>query len=338
MALTSPESLTRALHRGSRGGVFFLFGDEEYLKEETAQALISAHLEPATRDFNLDQLRGASLEPEAFASVCQTPPMMAEWRVVVVREAQAIATAARLRETVEDLLARPVPGLVLILIAQLPEKSKAKFYQQLMKAATALEFRMLASADLPGWLISWAEQRGVELEPAAARALAAAVGSELGALIQEMSKLIEYVGNRRRIGTDDVAALVGQIPRQNRWDWIDAVADRKFSAAREGLTVLLDAGESGVALVIGLGSHFLRLAIGAVGGERALAQVLPPHQRWLASRIGRQAKHWAPAELDAALDDLLRADRLLKSTSLNDRQIMEELLLRLEVRPQRVHA
>jgi hypothetical protein len=33
-----------------------------------------------------------------------------------------------------------------------------------------------------------------------------------------------------------------------------------------------------------------------------------------------------------AVDDLLRADRLLKSASLDDRQVLEELLLRLELR------
>jgi DNA polymerase-3 subunit delta len=332
MAPTSPDGLTRALNRGTRGGVFFLHGDEEYLKEEAAQALVAAHVDPATRDFNLDQLRGGSLDPELFASVCQTPPLLAEWRVVVVREAQSIATSARLRGTVEEILAKPIPGLALILIAQLPDKSKARFYQQLAKDATSVEFASLAHVDVPGWLIAWAEQRAVELEPGAARALAGAVGSGLGVLVQELAKLVEYVGARRRITAQDIAEVVGPVPRQNRWDWIDDVADRKLEEAREGLGILLDAGESGVGLVIGLGTHFLRLAIAAQGGERALAEALPPHQRWLASRIVRQARHWASAELDDVLDDLVRADRLLKSTSLNDRQIMEELMLRLEAR------
>jgi DNA polymerase-3 subunit delta len=338
MAQTSAEHLTRALARGTRGGVFFLLGEEEYLKEETARAIVDAHLDPATRDFNLDQLRGSSLDPEAFASVCNTPPLMAEWRVVVVREAQVIATSARLRATVEEILAKPVPGLALILLAQLPERSKAKFYQDLIRKAIAVEFGALSAADLPGWMIEWAEERGVELQPGAARALAAAVGPELGVVTQELRKLADYVGERRRIATDDIAAVVGQIPRQNRWDWMDAVGERRFGKAREGLNILLDAGETGVGLVIGLGSHFLRLAMAAFGGQRALEANLPPHQRWLAERLSRQAKRWTPVDLEAALDDLLRADRLLKSTSLNERQILEELLLRFEVQATRAVA
>jgi DNA polymerase III delta subunit len=63
--------------------------------------------------------------------------------------------------------------------------------------------------------------------------------------------------------------------------------------------------------------------------------VLPQHQRWLASRIAKQARRWSADAVEDAIDDLLRADRLLKSTSLNDRQILEELLLRLEQRSAR---
>ena len=59
MALTSPDKLTRALDAGRLGGVYFLFGEEEFLKEEAAAAITAAHLDPATRDFNYDQLRGA---------------------------------------------------------------------------------------------------------------------------------------------------------------------------------------------------------------------------------------------------------------------------------------
>ena len=57
--------------------------------------------------------------------------MMAEWRVVVVREAQALDASARSRAPIEALLGRRNPGLALILVATLPERSKAAFYEKL---------------------------------------------------------------------------------------------------------------------------------------------------------------------------------------------------------------
>jgi DNA polymerase-3 subunit delta len=223
---------------------------------------------------------------------------------------------------------------VLILVATLPDRTKAAFYERLRKETIAVEFPQLASGDLPGWLIERAQERGIELPMAAARALAA-TGSDLGVLVQEVAKLSDYIGDRKRVTIDDVTAIVGSVPRQNRWDWFDLVGDARFREARAALTVLFDANESGVGLVIGLGTHFLRLGIAAAGGERALGEALPPHQRWLAARIAKQARRWTPESVEDAIDDLLRADRLLKSSSLTERQIMEELLLRLEQRTRR---
>lgn len=312
-----------------RGGVFLLDGEEEYLKEEAARRIIDAHLDPATRDFNLDPLRGPALDPETLLSICHTPPMMAEWRVVVVREAQALAANARMRAALQTLLAKPVPGLAVLLLAQLPERGRAKIWDEVARKAHVLTFSHPSDAELPDWLISRAVEESLVLEPAAARALAAAIGSSPGVLVQELAKLRDRVGEGGRIRRADVEAMVGHVPRVNRWDWFDAVGDRRLDEARRDLGALLESSESGVGLVIGLGTHLLRLGIAAAGGERALADALPPHQRWLARRLVKQARRWTSAEIDDALDDLLRADRLLKSTGLSDIQVMEELLLRL---------
>ena len=330
MPLTSPDALARALAGGKRGGVYFLFGEEEYLKEELATSLITAHLDPATRDFNFDQVRGNEATPESLASIIATPPMMADWRVVVVRDAQALATSARSRAVLEETLERNTPGLALILVATLPDKAKAQIYEKLKKQAISVAFPLLNAADVPGWLMERARADGYELQAKAAQAMASAIGPELGVLLQEMQKLYEFTRARKKIKLEDVTAIVGSVPRQNRWEWFDLLGDRQFANARAALPVLLDAGETGVGLIIGMGSHFIRLGILAAGGEKALEAALPPHQKWLASRLNRQARRWKPRQLESALEDLLRADRLLKSSNLGELAVLDEFILRLE--------
>jgi len=327
----SPDALHKSLARGERGGIFFLQGEEEYLKEEAVVAITDAHLDAGIRDFNLDQLRGPTVEPETLASIVHTPPLMSAWRVVIVREAQALAATAKTRDLLDTLTARKIPGLALVFCAQLPRGQKPKTWTSLEKKAKTVVFNALSPADLPGWLIAKSAEAGVDLEPGAARALAAAAGPEIGRLAQELAKLRDFAGDRRRIEVADVRQLVGHIPSQNRWDWFDTVGDARFADARAALDALLES-ENGVGIVIGLGTHMLRLGLAKIGGENALSEFLPFNQKFLASRLARQARHWTPASIDAALDDLLRADRLLKSTSLNDRQVLEELLLRCQVR------
>lgn len=330
MPLLAPDALAEALAAGRRGGVFFLFGEEEFLKEEAAARIVGAHLDPAMRDFNLDQFHGAELEVERLGSVLGMPPLMAEWRVVIVREAQALAGLPRVREMVEALLDRPAPGLALVLLGRIPAGSRAQLYERLKRRAVAVEFLPLGPGETPGWLMARAQAEGLDLDPEAARALGVAIGPELGVLLRELDKLRDYVGARRRVGVADVEAVVGRLPRQNRWEWFDMVGGARFAEARAALPVLLDAGETGVSLVTGLGLQFLRLALAAHGGERALEAELPAGQRWLARRLMPQARRWTPAALDAVLADLLRADRLLKSTGVGDDRVLQELLLRLE--------
>lgn len=331
MASLDADGLARTIGRGRRGGVYFLHGEEEFLKEEAVTAIVAAHLDPATRDFNLDLLRGASLDPETLASICNTPPMMAEWRVVVVRDAQYLAASARMRAVIESIVDSPVPALALVLVATIGA-SKAKFYGELERKTTAVAFAPLPSGDLPDWLIQRADSAGVELEPKAARALAAAAGPTLGALVRELDKLIDFAADRRAIRAEDVARLVGHVPSVNRWDWIDTVAERRIAEARAQLPVLLENGDSGVGLVIALGTQFLRLGVAVAGGQAALADALPPNQRFLARRVIGQARRWSLPDIEAAVADLLRADRLLKSSGAGDRHVLEELLLRLQAR------
>jgi DNA polymerase-3 subunit delta len=331
----SYDQLQRTLRERVAGGAFFFHGDEDFFREEAVDRVVAAYLDPATRDFNLDQLRGADVDADSLASVIGTPPMMAEHRVVVVRDAQGLSVKAR--EVVEAAAASPPPGLVLVVSAAIPSGSKARFYDELKKRAVSVEFSPLSTDDAPGWLMEEARsEHGIELDADAARAVVTAMGVELGMLVSELKKLVAYAGDRKRITLDDVRAVGGSIARQDRWAWFDLVADRRFREALDTLPVMLEQGENGVGLVIGMGGVLLKLGIVCAGGQGALEAELKPFQRWMARRIVPQARKWTLPEVDAALAELLRTDRLLKSASLSDRQALEELLLRLwAIRPER---
>jgi len=317
----------------ARGGVFYLHGDDEFRKEEVVRALVDAHLDPATRDFNFDPLRGTEVDAETLASVIATPPMMAEWRVVVVREVEGLSSSARARDVLLEAAARPAPGLALILSCTVPGGSKAKFYKDLAKSARSLEFPPITPGDVPGWLMARSQARfGVELDEDAAQALGAAVGTTLGILSQELEKIAEYASGRTRITLADVEAAGTRIPAQDRWRWLDLVGEKRFEEALATVGVLLGQGETGVGLVMALATHFLRLGIVAEQGPAVLEATLPRHQTWLARKLVPQARRWSPAEVDAALGGLLRVDRLLKSSPISEDHLLEEWLLALLAR------
>jgi DNA polymerase III subunit delta len=319
--------------RGALGGVFFLTGDDQFRKEVETRALVEMHLDPASRDFNLDSVRGGEVTVETLASLLGTPPMMAEWRVVLVREMEALASNSRARQVLLDVASKPPPGLALILSATLPRGSEAKLYKDLKRLAQSMDFPEISPNDVPGWLVDWTAQKlGRILTQEAARALGAAVGTNLGVLVQEVAKLASLVEEGSPIGVEAVEAAGTHIPVEDRWGWFDRVGRRDLSGALGGLGTLLGQGETGVGLIIGLATHLLRLGVAVTGGKRALDGLLPPHQRWLAPRLQQQARGWSVEELQEALLGLRRSDRLLKSSGLSDRQVLEEWILGLMAR------
>jgi len=313
---------------GTKGGVFYLHGTDEYRKEAAARALADAHLDPSTREFNYDRLRGSELDLEMLASALGTPPMMAEWRVVLLRETQYLASSQRIRTLLLRTAESPPPGLALILLCSVPERSSARFYQDLARVARSLEFQTPKLDDLPGWIMEWAREAfASEVTEEAARVLAYAVGSDSSVLAKELEKLSTLTGEGTAITLDVVKSAGSRIPRQDRWEWFDLIGQRRFIDALRGLEILLEHGETGVGLTIGMTTHLLRLGVVVDGGPGRLQAILPPHQRWLARRYGVQARLWTVETVETALSGLLEVDRLLKASPVADAHFLESWIL-----------
>lgn len=325
------DPILRALERRGKGGVFFLSGEDAFRRDRAAETLIDAHLDDATSAFNLDRYRGSDLEVETLASILATPPMMAEWRVVHVREVEGLSSSSRFRDLLLATAQDPPPGLALVLVAA--ATTSAKFWKDLQKAATSLQFGAISDDEVPAWLMEHARSTlGVAMDEDAARALGAAVGTDLGVLAQELEKLRDFVQDGQPITRAAVEAAGTYLPRQDRWQWFEMVGEKRFDEALDALPVLLGQGESGVGLVIGLSTQLLRLAVARTRGPDALAEVLEPRMRWLARKIVPQARRWSADELETAILGLLRADRLLKASGVGDEAILEEWLLGLIAR------
>jgi DNA polymerase-3 subunit delta len=331
-AASGVTAAARLLRKG-KGGVFYLHGEDDFLKEETVRALIDAHIDPGIRDFNLDQLRGGEVGDEDLASILGTPPMMADWRVVVLRNTEALAGAPRARQRLLEVVQAPPPGLCLILSGTVPAGSTARFYKDLEGGARSHAFRAIEAADLPGWIMERLEaNHGLTMDEDAARALAQGTGADLGLLTHELEKLSSMVDAGETITLVHVEAAGTRIPRQDRWGWFDLVGERRFPEALEGLEILLDHGESGVGLVSGLGTHLLRLAVLRSGGQAALTPLLGPRQAWLARKLQPQAQRWDPEALEAAVLGLHRVDRLLKASGFSDQHLLETWIQEQAVR------
>src|SRR3954462_15192423 len=144
------KALRTALQTRIFDPVYYLHGAEDYLKDEMLKQLLEAAVEPATREFNLETLRGAEITGEELGSLLGTPPMMAERRVVVVRDVGALRKDAR--RALDMDLEKPAREGGLVLIAAAGTKDD----RLLIDRATTIEFDTLSGARVPKWISYYA--------------------------------------------------------------------------------------------------------------------------------------------------------------------------------------
>ncbi len=337
------DALRRSLKRGELAPAYYLHGSEDLLKDEVARAVVERALDPALRDFNFDQGSAAALDPEAVYAFCNTPPMMAERRVVLIRDVEAWKRKTGARNTLLACLDRPAPDAVVLLVQSAAEEAEDK---ELAARAVSVSCDPLPPDRAARWLAHRGAPLGVSFAPGAAEHLVRVVGAALGPLAAELEKLAA-VSAGEPITAEQVAALVGVGQGETIYDWRDAVLEGDAARAATRLGPLLrQAGVTGVRLVTLLGTTVIGVGVvraaydKGVRGSRLQDAAFQLQRRvrmfgllsWQeeARRWAAWAPRWPAERVRAAVRTLLEADTALKGTTLSDeRGILLDVTMRL---------
>jgi DNA polymerase-3 subunit delta len=346
MPAHSFDTLFRSLKKGEFAPVYYLHGPEDMLKDEAVRTILDGVLDPGLRDFNYDQRSVAQLDPEEIHALCNTMPMMAERRVVVLRDVEAWKRKTKGRAEFLRYLEHPSAETLVILIQGGGDENEDK---DLVRGAYSVRFDSLPPERAQRWLLRRAEQLGLTLAPEAAQHLVRSVGADLGAIESELAKLASLPADEP-LTVERVGELVGVRYGETLWDWGEAVlGDEPGRSVALLNRVLAQPGVSGVKLVTHLGTALVGLGIARVlydKGARGPALESAVFKTLLkvrpfgllgykeeAARWGRWAPHWSRARLAAALRAARDTDLALKSTTVsNERGLLTDLVLRLTVK------
>lgn len=321
---------------------YYLHGEDDFLKEEAVRQLADAAVDPATRDFNLETRRGPELSAELLGTLLGTPPMMAERRALIIRDAGGLKKDARVQ--LERHLQSPPPDVVVLLVS--PAGAKAE--KALEGMCEALEFAPLSSDRVLKWITHHASSAlGAEITPEAAALLQSAVGDDLPQLALELEKLASF-GSGQHIDEAAVTTVVGVRREETLGGFLDAVAARDAARALALLPgVLQQPKTSAVTIVMALATQTIAMAwaqeqrargmaAGRLSGE--LFSLLKGAGSTYTGRPWGEAVaawahasgSWPAAALDEALATLLAADRALKESRLSsDEQLLTTVVLAL---------
>jgi DNA polymerase-3 subunit delta len=267
-------------------------------------------------------------------------------------------------EQLEELLARGLPaGNCLILTAESVDKRK-KIFKVIDKAGVVLHFGEIKGEAATKETLKFEAQKlliqcGKSLSPAAWIALGKKTGFQLRPSLNELQKLISFVGERSVIEEKDVEAVVGKTREDSIFDLTTALAEKNAMAALSALKAILDQGTHHL-MILTMISREIRLLLQASILVRSgkLPRVTPnmeygsfqkniyPAVTELAPGISRKDdllvnKHpfviynalrhcgrFSYPDLMNYLEDLLDMDRAMKSSATDPQLLLERFLIK----------
>ena len=306
--------------------IHLIWGDDEAARQRAVESLISDQVDPTWSSINLSRLDGNDAAQAAAAlEEARTPPFGAGARVVVLQRSpfcnQCPAELATQLEANLELINESC-HLLLVNPAKPDARLRTtKALQKLIKAGQAHEqsFALPAIWDGAGQVelvARTARELGLALEPAAAEALAEAIGSDSARIASELDKLSLYCG-ATAINTAAVEALVGG-RSTSALAVGDALLASRAADAIARIDALLSAGEPALRLVASLSSQirgWLWVALLEQAGERDPAVIAKAAGIGNPKRIfvmRKQIRGKTPQQLQALLGQLLEVEAALK--------------------------
>lgn len=340
----SYKQLVTAFRHQNFKPIYFLFGEEGFLIDELQDVLIEHALDARQHDFNLDIVYGSEAEASQVIGLCQGYPVMAERRVVIVREFEKLENNRRFKTYAEQ----PNPQTVVLLACTTKPNLSAHPYRALKKHAAWSHFKPLYDNEMPGWIQEHVRAQGYEIAPKAVQMLADYVGTDLQTAASEVEKLITFAGERATLTADDVLAASGQTREFNVFELQSAIGEGRGADAARVLGRILQQASNpqseAIMIVAVLNAYFDKL------WKLQVPEAGRMSNRKVARRIGVSpyfakeyvfaARRYDRATLERAFAALLAADYELKGGSRRTPHLIMTLLLRplMPPRPARTTA
>ncbi len=334
----TPAQLNTRLKKGELLPVYLLYGPEQGLLQAMTEKIMEAAVPKESRPMLLTRLEGEKLGLDQLTALCRTVPFLGERRCVVVSDYPLDKLGKADGDKVKQLLEQPSPFTVLLLTYSNPEldltKTKWKPYLEAVKKVGAVcEFAHKTPSELAKALVAYCSKRGGSLSSGTAAFLVDRCGVEYSLLTGEADKLLAYV-HGREITKEDIELLCSKTMDRSAFDLASALVEGRAKDAFSMLEELFALQQKPVMILGAVSASFLdlyrlRLALDSGRSVQQLAQDFGYRNSWRLERMVRQAGRYPLKRIQNCVLALAEADRLLKSSKLEDRVILESAMGRM---------
>lgn len=222
MSMTYDE-LTAELQKKIYKPVYLLTGDESYYIDKITEIIEENILTEAESSFNMTVMYGKDTDVASIDLAARRFPMMANYQVVLVKEAHEIKNIEKLAHYIEN----PLKSTILVLVFKYKPFDKRKsLYKLIEKKGVVFESKKIYDDKIPDWIIKYLEAKGLTIKQEAAFMMAEFLGTELSVVSNELNKLAILFPAGTLITSEHIEKNIGISKDYNSFELQKALGQR----------------------------------------------------------------------------------------------------------------
>lgn len=203
--------------------VYLLHGEEGYYIDELVKDFEEI-IPEEERDFNLYTLYAPESGVETVMDVCRQYPMMSEYQVVILKEAQAIRADAL--NKLHNYVSQPTPTTILVIVCRGAQAKGKELLAAVKKNGVIFESKKLNERNILPVISDLIREKNLNVEDKALSMLRDYIGTDLSRLYNEIGKLALILGPGAMITPEAIERNIGVSKDYNNFELIDAINTR----------------------------------------------------------------------------------------------------------------
>ena len=186
--------------------VYLLFGEEPYYIDELSDYIEANVLSETEKEFNQTIMYGKETDVPTIISYAKRFPMMANYQVVIVKEAQEVKNIENLLSYVEN----PLKSTLLVICHKYKKIDKRRaIVKRNEKNGVVFESPKLYENKIPDWIRNYLKTRDYSITPKASMLLSEYLGTDLTRIVNEIGKLTINIPADTEINDDHIEKNIG---------------------------------------------------------------------------------------------------------------------------------
>lgn len=340
MAEIGEQQLRKQIKENSFKNAYLIYGEESYLKEYYVSQMREKIVDKTFESFNYHFFDGKDISLDEILKDAQMLPMMSEYNLVVARDYPVDKSQSDIKLLEEYLSDCPDTTVFILWYDALEPDVKSAKFKKLIKAfdsaGAVVNMQKRSEGDVAKLLVSGAKKRGAVLDADNAKYLISVSGNDMKNLLNELDKLSYFVKGGE-ITKEIIDNMATKCLQARIYDLSKFVVSGNSDKAYEVLDTLFAMKEEPVIILSAISSVYVdmyRVKCAKKAGFTYddVAKHYNYRGREFALRnASRDCANLSEKQLTLSLDAITNTDIKMKSTAVDKKLLIEELIVKLIV-------